>query len=389
MKHHEDLLVIYVLTKPELGGAQKVCLALVDGIHDADIKTHLITGTHGPLAASLSNKHNITSLPSLVREVSLLNDIRCLKTLISILRNYKKQHANVVVHTHSTKAGVLGRLAAWFAGTRVVHTIHGYGFHAYQKKHAWWATYIVERILGYLTTHFICVSQEDAKTGMRLFPAFKDKHSIIRAAVNHAAFKRPLQKAPAFPTAPVPFIFGTISCFKPQKNLLDLIKAFKVVQTAQPHARLEIIGDGIMRQEIEQTIRDLNLTGFVTLHGWQHTVQPYMERWHTFVLSSLWEGLPCALLEARLMHIPVVCYDTGGIREIIHHQHNGLLTNRSNWQTLAEHMNAVISSEQLYRKFQSYNDNLDDFTIPTMLHQHQTLYRSLMKGTMHPVIDES
>jgi glycosyltransferase involved in cell wall biosynthesis len=261
----------------------------------------------------------------------------------------------------------------------VVHTIHGYAFHDYQTVITWWLIYCLELFASFCTTHYICVSRADAKTGLRLFPGFKDRHTIIRAAVEHEKFRRPLAQATLFARAPHSFIFGTISCFKPQKNLTHLIRAFFYVHSIMPHARLEIIGDGQMRHELEQLITSLGLASCVKLYGWQRDVVDIMKNWHTFVLSSLWEGLPCVIVEARLLHIPVVCYDTGGINEIIIHEANGLLAPRNNWHLLAEYMLALVSSQELYVKFQCYQDNLVDFYYATMLEEHDRLYAMLAK----------
>jgi len=382
MKQKKNPHIIYILTKLELGGAQKICLTLFEDMQKKGISTTLITGTQGTLLPAVRDKSNVTFLASLVRQVTLSTlrqDIACLKELVRNLRLYQQRYPQVMVHTHSTKAGILGRLAAWWVSIKVVHTIHGYGFHEYQPAIVWWAIYGIELLLSVCTTHYICVSRTDAKTGIRLFPGFEKKHTIIRAAVDHALFTRPIDQAVSFPQAPTPFIFGTISCFKPQKNLKDLIRAFAYVHTRMPHARFEIIGDGIQRPELEQLISEYNLSDAIVLHGWQQNVSSYVKNWHTFTLSSLWEGLPCAVIEARLLHIPVVCYDTGGINEVIVHEGNGFLVERGNWRLLAHYMLMLITSPALYYSLQTYKDDFNDFGIPTMIEDHHVVYRSLIK----------
>lgn len=389
MKHIKKSCVVYILTKLELGGAQKVCLALVDGMQASGRNTYLITGTQGVLVTDTGVKDNVVMLPSLRPELSLssiVHDIVCCKALIQQIYCYKKKYPHLIIHTHSSKAGVLGRLVARIVNVPVVHTIHGYAFHDQQKAISWWIIYGIELLVSFCTTHYVCVSRADAKTGIRLFPQFKNKHTIIRAAVEHEKFNRSRAQAPSFPETSQLFIFGTISCFKPQKNLTHLIRAFSYVHSIMPHARLEIIGDGTMRQELEQLIASLGLTACVKLHGWQRDVVTLMKHWHTFVLSSLWEGLPCVVVEARLLHIPVVCYDTGGINEIIIHKKNGLLVERNNWKMLGDYMLEVISSQDLYLELQAYQDNLADFYYDTMLAEHDRLYAAVaQKKYMHSI----
>ena len=241
----------------------------------------------------------------------------------------------------------------------------------------WFFLYSAELVTSLITTHFICVSSKDVKTGIQLFPRFRKKNSIIRAAVEWETFFVPSRVALPFPEHNAPFIFGTVSCFKPQKNLLDLLQAFERVHQQMPHTKLEIIGDGVLRPILEQWIQEHNLEAAITLHGWQHNVAPLMLNWHSFVLSSLWEGLPCAVVEARLLKLPVISYNVGGIRDVITHEENGFLCKPGNWQELADNMCHVALDKNCYQKFQNYHEDLADFNHQNMIQHHINLYNSL------------
>ncbi len=366
--------VVYIITKLEIGGAQKVCLSLFNGITKAGLASKLISGTQGPLVDSVKNNSQTILLPSMKREIGLKSwwhEITNFITLFKTLRTIKKNNPHVIVHTHSTKAGIIGRWAAFFAGIKVrIHTVHGYAFHDYQSWPQWLAIYFIELITSFITTHYICVSSADVKTGIELFPHFADKHSIIRAAVDDTFYQ------PAHSTAMQKdhFIFGTIACFKPQKNIFDLLKAFADVYEKNNNVRLEIIGDGILRNQITSWIAQHNLQHIITLHGWQEHVAPIMLQWHAFVLSSLWEGLPCAIVEARLLHLPVIAYDTGGINDVIEHYKNGILIPQKQWLTLASTMLELSQQKQLHQTLQQYHDDLSDFSTDKMIKEHIALY---------------
>jgi len=418
MKHYEPH-IIYIITKLELGGAQKVCLSLVEGLGS---HATLITGTEGPLVARVAKIPNVILMKELTRDVrffGFINELRCFFKLISILRQLKKKYPHALVHTHSTKAGLLGRWAAFFAGIRTrIHTIHGYAFHEHQNKIFWFLIYLTELMTSFITTHFICVSSADAKTGIKLFPWFASKHSIIRAAVDHGQFFVPAQKlkskqGPSINSGRTeernffldnkkrvgnnyssdhfesncssvrpeliegPFIFGTIACFKPQKNLFDLLQAFEYAYKKNPHIRLELIGDGQLRPAIESWIFEHKLNKVITLHGWQNHVALIMMHWHAFALTSLWEGLPCAIIEARLQKLPVISYNTGGIHDVIMHGDNGLLYPQKEWRQFAQGMVEISRNQELYEKLSGHRDELDDFKISTMVEQHQNLYKQI------------
>lgn len=379
MKHSKDIAVVYIITKLELGGAQKVCLSLFEGIDSDSINTYLISGNEGILVNTVQHKKNITLLDTFKNTLSIKNcmqELRNFFSIIRLLRTIKKKHHTIVVHTHSSKAGIVGRWAAFFAGIKKkVHTIHGYALHSHLPLLKWLFFYSAEFITSFITSHYICVSSEDVKTGIKLFPRFTKKHSIIRAAIEWDQFFP--SEAPTFSGVKKTFTFGTIACFKPQKNIFDLLYAFKTVHATHPHTTLEIIGDGQQRVALETWIEHHNLSHAITLHGWQEFVCPIMKQWDCFVLSSLWEGLPCVIVEARLLKLPVISYDTGGIKDIIFHGQNGLLIPQKDIERLSHAMERIINDVDLYQAFSSYHDDLSDFDNRIMIKNHEDLYFKL------------
>lgn len=376
MLKKENVPVVYIVTKLELGGAQKVCLSLFQELKKKNHHTWLISGAEGPLVQTVQDNPNVIFLPSLKRECSLSHlkdDINTFFTLIKKLRLLKSEHPTLVVHTHSTKAGYLGRWAAFFAGiSHRFHTVHGFGFHAHQSKLGYMATYILEFFTALITTHYVCVSTEDQKTGSRLLPWFSRKNTLIRAAIDDEKF-HPAQLTPLDRNAP--FVFGTVSCFKKQKNLFDLLLAFKEVYRQYHHTRLEIIGDGSLRPDIEAWIASHNLEHVITLHGWQDDVAHLMKRWQVFVMSSLWEGLPCAAVEARFLKLPVLAYNVGGMSDLVLDGKNGFLYEPRKVQDLVHGMCALIADTTLYLKLKGYPEDLSAFTRNAMILQHSILYR--------------
>ncbi len=376
MSHQQH--IVYIITKLELGGAQKVCLSLFEQLPHAGISTSLISGKKGPLVERVQQSSHAILLHSFTREISafaISRELRCFFDLVKQLRELKKNNPDIIVHTHSTKAGLIGRWAAWYAGIKIrVHTVHGYAFHDHQNIVVWCAIYFLELITSLITTHFVCVSSHDVQTGIRLFPRFEKKYSIIRAAVEKEHFFTPALSIKSDRN----FIFGTIACFKPQKNLFDLLRAFELVYHHDQRARLEIIGDGTLRANIESWIHIHALGHVIKLHGWQHAVAPIMQTWNAFVLTSLWEGLPCAIIEARLLKLPVISYNTGGIRDVIHHELNGLLYPQGDWHGVALGMKTLMHEQALYTNLQTHTDNLHEFDTTVMINLHAELYKKLM-----------
>jgi glycosyltransferase involved in cell wall biosynthesis len=300
--------IIYIITQLELGGAQKICLNLMKGLLAQGTDVSLISGAEGPLIEQTTQFTSVYLLTSLKNELNiknLKNDLETFFHIVRIIKKLKKQNPQIIVHTHSTKAGIFGRWAAFFSGIKNrIHTVHGFGFNKYQSKLRWLMIYILELITVCVTTKFVCVSQKDIDEGTRLFPNFKKKSTLIRAAVDYQTFYLPAKKT-SLEKKNNNLTIGTISCFKPQKNLFDLLKAFELAVTATPPKllRLQIIGDGTQRAELEQWIFEHNLIDQIELLGWQNNVKPWLEQWDIFTLSSLWEGLAIGNNSAMLSYI--------------------------------------------------------------------------------------
>lgn len=383
-----DVAVLYIVTKLELGGAQKVCLALMEGAIENGLQAGLIAGSQGVLVSQIPKTENVFLLDSFKREVGIkfiFKEMNAFFQIFKIIRRLRKEYPNLVVHTHSTKAGVVGRWAAFFAGIKIrIHTIHGFGFNDFQSKLKWNGIFFIEYLTSLITTHFICVSEKDREFGVRKFPKFGQKSSIIRAAVEWNKFYTPaLVRKDMSCLRDESFIIGTISCFKPQKNLFDLLSAFKILygglsEDDKSRIRLQIIGDGELRGEIENWIQQNNLSEKIDLLGWHNDVAPWMRKWKVFTLSSLWEGLPIAVIEARMCKLPVIAYDVGGIFEVIFNGKNGFLVPPKSVVKFAECLKFLVENSEKCEDMSFFKDDLHDFKDSVMVEKHIQLYNRLL-----------
>lgn len=398
----DEVAVLYIITKLELGGAQKVCLSLLNGVNKSGIKAGLISGSDGPMISRVKQFEDVYLLDSIKREVGfkfIISEIKAFFQIVKIIKKLKRKHPSLIVHTHSTKAGIIGRWAAFFSGVKKrIHTVHGFGFNDYQSRIKWFFIFSIEYLTSLITTHFICVSEKDREFGVRKFPKFRQKSSIIRAAVEWDKFYTPALKKHEVSTKESfqdkislekscldkTFIIGTISCFKPQKNLFDLLNAFKILHSKLSEenkkiVRLQIIGDGVLRSKIEEWISKNNLSEKIDLLGWQNNVEVWMHSWKIFAMSSLWEGLPIAVVEARLCKLPVVAYDVGGIFEVIFNGQNGFLVSPKKFDELADYLKLLIENEELWKRMSDFSDEIGDFSDYVMIDKHVQLYHKILQ----------
>ncbi|MBL4587836.1 glycosyltransferase [Candidatus Babeliales bacterium] len=224
-----DGRVVYIITKLELGGAQKVCLALHQDLKKNKMVSTLISGKEGALVQEAGKSDHVILLEDFKREVGFglfLYELRAFWNLYKVLRSIVKKHPDIIVHTHSTKAGIMGRWAAFFARVKYrIHTVHGFGFHDYQPWHTWYMIFIFEWITSLITSHFVCVSEKDKAVGSKKLPFFARKSSIIRAAVDDEKYQMAKKSSNKWHEG-TKIVIGTIACFKPQKNMIDLLRSF-------------------------------------------------------------------------------------------------------------------------------------------------------------------
>jgi len=376
--------ILYVVTKLELGGAQKVCLSLFEGLGKHGYQTSLLSGAEGELVSRARKSASVYLLKDFKREIGfrlLIKEVRAFFSMWRTMRALRKRHPHLIVHTHAPKAGFVGRWAAFFAGVKTrIHTVHGFGFHRAQFFLSWFAHYFLEFFTSLITTHYICVSKKLMQTGGRLFPRFSKKSTLIRAAVDSSAFFTP---AIAPTSDKKSFTFGAIACFKPPKDLLTLFKAFKHFRDGlsaenQRRVVLEVIGDGSLRPVLEQWIEKNRLQESIHLLGWRHDVAPYLAAWDVFVMSSQWEALPCAIVEARLSRKPVVATNVGGIPEVIIDGKNGFLVPPGDSQALATRMHHLFVDVSLRERMFLYEDQLGEFYNESMIEAHALLYEKLL-----------
>jgi len=372
--------LLYVITKLELGGAQKQLLSVVKGIDKERYRIFLFTACEGLLIEETSSITGLTLIKSRYLERTI-NPLKDLLALIEIYRFIKKNNIEIV-HTHSSKAGVLGRFAARLANVKtIIHTVHGWSFHDYQLR--WKQKFFIwlERLSAYFTNTIIVVSYHDKQKGLNNHIGPEDKYTLIRYGINYADFSTGEQKIKEeLGINSNELVVGMVSCFKPQKSPQDFIKLSLAVSQTLPNVKFLLVGDGILRKQIQKLISRLKLQNRVILTGWRRDIPKILSVIDVFVLTSLWEGLPITVLEAIVSAKPVVATNTGGIQEVVSEGKNGFLVKPGDTESLSERLMLLLRNKNL-RKDMGQNSkrllNLD-FSEENMVKNTQDLYDDLI-----------
>jgi len=379
--------VTHVITRLVVGGAQENTLATINGLRaKPGVEINLISGpTIGPegsLEPTAAKIHGLLTLvPELVRPVHPLKDFRALHQLEKILREQKPD----LVHTHSGKAGILGRLAAKRAGVPIiVHHIHGPSFGNFQGALANFIFTAAEKHAAKVTDHFFCSA--DAMTRLylaagigqppmftRIFSGFK-LESFLNAT-NDFALRQQLGLAENH------FVIGKLGRIFKLKGHADLIAAFAKILSQAPHARLLFVGDGALRGEIENQIRALGLAGKVIFTGLvpPGEVARYVGIMDCLAHLSYREALSRALPQALAAGKPVVAYDFDGANEVCLENQTGFVVRTGDTEAAARRLLQLAADPALREQFGRAGKAFvkENFSIEKMVDDQYHVYLKL------------
>jgi glycosyltransferase involved in cell wall biosynthesis len=379
--------VTHIITRLVVGGAQENTVASVLGLRQKPgVEVHLIsgptTGPEGSLESEFAGTPEIlTRVPELVRPIHPLKDWLALRRLEKILCEQKPD----IVHTHSGKAGILGRLAAARAGVPVIiHHIHGPSFGPFQGVLANWIFTAAERYAAGVTTHFVCSAQAMTRLYLaagigrpemytRIFSGFPVEP--FANAANDPALRSQLGLAPDA------FVIGKIARLAPLKGHEDLLAAFQKLLPQFPRARLLLVGDGRLRTQLEARARTLGLADKVVFTGLvpPGEVPRYVGIMDCLAHLSAREALSRALPQALAAGKPVVSYDFDGADEICLDGETGFLVHTGDTATVTQRLLQLANDAPLRKRLGRRGQQFvrENFAVEQMVDNLYHLYLKL------------
>ena len=342
------------------------------------------TGSEGSLIKEVRARGiPLTILPDLRREITPFHDLKALLKMRRIMRN----NGYTIVHTHSSKAGVIGRLAARMAGTPIiVHTVHGWSFHEHMSPWLRKLYIALERFAASFTNAMVVVTSRDIDKGLQEGIGRPEQYHLIRSAIPLEEFdpqrvsRENVRKELGIPLdAPV---LGNVGRFSAQKNPLDWVQVAALVAKGMPECHFLLVGDGPLRAEVEALIAENNLSEQTILTGLRRDVPEMLSATDVFLLTSLWEGLPRVIPQAMAMQVPVVSNHVDGSAEAILHGETGYLCTPGDLDDLAVNCLLLLRDERLRtemgQKGRAYA--IQEFDVHRMVNQMATLYEELLES---------
>jgi glycosyltransferase involved in cell wall biosynthesis len=388
MPNAEPIRVLHIITRMIVGGAQENTLLSVEGLNRiGGYAVTLVSGTDkGPEGELLSRARKtipLIVLPELYRSINVFDDFTALVKLKQIIRNGRYH----IVHTHSSKAGVLGRLAAKIAGTPfIVHTLHSLVFHDYQS----WAINrlwrVTKKACAPMTDHFISVSdiisEKAIAAGIDRAEKFTTIYSgmeldwFLKTPVNPEAIRR------EFGIPDDALVVGKIARLFPLKGHDQLLDAAPTVLQHHPNVRFFLVGDGILYDHLRQRAREMGILDKFVFAGLidRERVPQMLAAMDVLVHTSLREGLARVLPQALAMGKPCVSFDIDGAPEVVIPGKTGYLVKAGDIAGLSDAISGLLSDPQLRARMGEEGRRLVDpaFRAETMVRQISDVYQQLI-----------
>ena len=300
----------------------------------------------------------------------------------SELRAYMVQGGYDIVHTHSSMAGVIGRLAAFTARVPVIiHHVHGWGLQEDMSGIVRTLYLGLERLCARITDRMVAVSKPTIQTGLAYRICKEDKFSLIYNGIHLEKFRQKVDKKQIRSDLGVSLehkLVGMIGRLDKQKNPMDFIKAAAMVVEDYPGVQFLIVGDGPLRSDCENLIGELNLQGKLFLLGFRDDVHRILPILTLTAMSSLWEGLPFVFQESMSAGKPVVANDVDGVGDVVIDGETGYLVLPHRPKEMAERILHLLNNDELCQKMGDIAQRSSGrFSSRQMLENIESLYKEL------------
>jgi glycosyltransferase involved in cell wall biosynthesis len=385
--------VIHIITRFDKGGAAENTFLTVKGHDKNRYEVILIRGLsyesnmgHSETSAVESSLEEagrtgvkIFTIPELVRRIDPFNDF---KTVLKLIRIFREERPHIV-HTHTSKAGILGRWAALLAGVPVIiHTPHGHVFWGYFNR---WKTklyVLLERLTATITDRIVTLTEQEKKDHVRYHIADENKFTVIHSGVDLSKFSgtqvNVAEMKNKLGIAQGAFVVGTVGRLTPVKGQKYLIEAAAKILPKIPEIVFVFLGDGELMNELKMQAASAGISDKVKFLGWLPNVAEFMSTFDIFVLPSLNEGMGKVLVEAMAAGKPIIASDIGGISDLVVHGKNGLLVSPMNSDALANSIELVLGNSQMRTNMGEEGQRLSqEYDVNSMISKIDCLYLQL------------
>ncbi|MGN6692760.1 MAG: glycosyltransferase [Aquihabitans sp.] len=376
--------VVHLITRLDVGGAQETAVRICAGLARQRFAPELWCGPDEGSGGSLHQVAVAAGVPVIeiaelhgpIRPVADARAVRAVRARLG-------QEAVGILQTHSSKAGVIGRLAARrSSGTRVVHTVHGWSFNDSQAAPVAGAYRLIERALAPRSDALVVVTGADRETGLAHRIGRPDQYALVRSGIDldegqAQDGRRETRELLGWGDDDV--VVASVGRLEAQKDPVTLVEALAAVGDRVPTMRIALVGGGSLEDEVRGRAAALGVAHRLDLLGLREDVPALLGAADLFALSSRWEGLPRAALEAARARLPIAATDTGGIRELVADGVTGRLVPIGDAPALADALVELATNPgQAGEWADAAASRLPAFTSARMVADTEALYERLL-----------
>ena len=381
--------VLRAIARLNMGGPTLHVSYLTKGLEERGYDTTLVAGklARGEDSMAYAAQElgvEAVSIPQLHRELSPIYDPVSVKRLVDEIRRIRPH----IVHTHTAKAGAVGRLAAMLAGDArppvVVHTFHGHVLQGYFDPVRTEFFRETERFLARHTTKLIAVGPEVRDDLVELGVAPPERFTVIRLGID---LESRLQDGTGgaelrrlFGVPRERFVVGWIGRMTGIKRVPDVLETFRRLLDHGVDAELCLVGDGPERRQLEQRARDLGIARRTLFAGYQREIAPYFDLFDAFLLPSANEGTPVVAIEALAARRPVVATRVGGVPDVVRDGIDGFLVEVGDVAALAARLAELAHDDDLRKRFGDAGREavVPRYRVSRLIDDVDALYRELL-----------
>lgn len=377
--------ILHTITRMIVGGAAENTLLSVHLLDKNKYSVSVISGVFDERSINvesfLGTDLPVITYPNLVREISPWKDVI---HFIEIIKYLKKQKVDII-HTHSSKAGIIHRLAARLAGVPVIiHTVHGWSFNYRMNPLIRFFYIFLEKLADSVTDKLITVTMLDTDKGLRHRIGNPAKYLTIHSSIDIGKYRKP-DKPVSDIRAELgildnELVIGTVSRMDQQKAPIEFMKVAKAINSEYPEIKFLFVGDGDLRNSVEKFIIDNGLQDKVILTGTRSDINNMLAVMDIFILTSLWEGLPRVFSQAMAAGLPIVATRVDGAPEAVIEGKNGFLVDPGDTLSMKEKLQILIEDENKRIAMAEYGNKhvLPDFDVKNMISDLEQLYDSFL-----------
>ena len=360
------------------GPAVQIC-GLMRGLDSSTFDHKLLTGqcdeNESDYLINVAKDVNVTRIDGLGRSIKLVSDLSALISIIRIIRNYKPD----IIHTHTAKAGVIGRIASILSGHRSfrVHTFHGHLLHGYFSQTKTNSIILIEKILGYFSNNLIAVGQKVQQDLINAGIGSAEKFQIIPPGLRLEEIPSQIEAKEILGLDPG-FLYcsliGRVTNIKRPDRFLGVVEELR---KRNVNVKFFIAGSGNLLAETSEKITSEDLP--VKCLGWRSDIEVILAASDIVLLTSDNEGTPLALIQAGMVGVPVVSTDVGSVSDIVLNGKTGLIRSL-NIQDLADAVESLVEDFKLRQSLgnEAKNFTLNNFSVERLVSDHEILYRKLV-----------